>query len=223
MVNSYPDKMKEKIPIEITWMKNEDGILEPEIVIDAEDYVSFSTSIAEAIVKFKKQYMKLFEKAQEILPENKTKRKSSHFWQIGRLLYKFNKSVKNEFEIINFKEAISHDFQLYNTGQRRIDQLIQFGEFFSKKEIFDEISLGLYLELIWKSTQLKKARIFQKEKKKLIRNAKEKKLMQTREYRVYLQKRIKSSGQSDMWHDPKTPFKTKNRILNKMGKEIWKD
>ena len=194
MVNSYQDKMKEKIPIEITWMKNQDGILEPEIIMDAEDYVSFNTSIAEAIVKFKKQYMKLFEKAQEILPEDITKRKSSHFWQIGRLLYKFNKSVKNEFEIINFKEAISHDFELYNTGERRIDQLIQFGEFFSKKEILDEISLGLYLELIWKSTQLKKVRIFQKEKKKLIRNAKEKKLMQTREYRVYLQKRIKSNA-----------------------------
>ena len=56
--------MKEKIPIEITWMKNEDGILEPEIIMDAEDYVSFNTSFAEAIVKFKKQYMKLFEKAQ---------------------------------------------------------------------------------------------------------------------------------------------------------------
>ena len=116
MVNSYQDKMKEKIPIEITWMKNQDGILEPEIIMDAEDYVSFNTSIAEAIVKFKKQYMKLFEKAQEILPEDKTKRKSSHFWQIGRLLYKFNKSVKNEFEIINFKEAISHDFKLYKFG-----------------------------------------------------------------------------------------------------------
>ena len=51
--------MKEKIPIEITWMKNEDGILEPEIIIDAEDYVSFNTSIAEAILKFKKQYKKL--------------------------------------------------------------------------------------------------------------------------------------------------------------------
>ena len=88
MVNSYQNKMKEKIPIEITWMKNEDGILEPEIIMDAEDYVSFNSSIAEAIVKFKKQYMKLLQKTQDILPEDKTKRKSSHFWQIGRLLYK---------------------------------------------------------------------------------------------------------------------------------------
>ncbi len=184
--------MKEKIPIEITWMKNEDGILEPEIIIDAEDYVSFNTSIAEAILKFKKQYMKLLEKAQEILPEDKTKRKSSHFWQIGRLLHNFQKSVKNEFEIINFKEAISHDFQLYNTGQRRIDQLIQFGEFFSKKEIFDEISFALYQELIWKSTLLKKARIFEIEKKKLIKNAKEKKLLGNDRYRTYLKKRLES-------------------------------
>jgi len=194
MVNSYQNKMKEKIPIEITWMKNEDGILEPEIIMDAEDYVSFNTSIAEAIVKFKIQYMKLLQKTQDILPEDKTKRKSSHFWQIGRLLYKFNKSVKNEFEIINFKEAISHDFQLYNTGQRRIDHLIQFGEFFSKKEIFDEISFALYQELIWKSTQLKKARIFEKEKKKLIRNAKEKKLLGHDRYRAYLMKQIKSNA-----------------------------
>ena len=101
---------------------------------------------------------------------------------------------KNEFEIINFKEAISHDFQLYNTGQRRIDHLIQFGEFFSKKEIFDEISFALYQELIWKSTQLKKARIFEKEKKKLIRNAKEKKLLGHDRYRAYLMKQIKSNA-----------------------------
>ena len=36
---------------------------------------------------------------------------------------------------MNFNEAIAHDFQSYNTGQRRIDHLIQFGEFFSKKDI----------------------------------------------------------------------------------------
>ena len=152
MVNSYQNKMKEKIPIEITWMKNEDGILEPEIIMDAEDYVSFNTSIAEAIVKFKKQYMKLLQKTQDILPEDKTKRKSSHFWQIGRLLYKFNKSVKNEFEIINFKEAISHDFELYNTGERRIDQLIQFGEFFSKKEILENLIFSSIFRLRYNST-----------------------------------------------------------------------
>ena len=56
MASSYQNNMKEKIPIEITWMENEEGLLEPEIVIDAQDYFDFNTSITEAIVNFKKRY-----------------------------------------------------------------------------------------------------------------------------------------------------------------------
>lgn len=190
MANSYHSSMKEKIPIEITWMENQDGILEPEIIISAEDYFDFDTSITDAIIEFKKRYTVLIQKVQDILPQDKTQRKSSHFWKIGRLLYNFNKSIKNKFEIINFNEAISHDFQLYNTGQRRIDQLIQFGEFFSKKDILDEISLALYQELIWKAGPLKKAGIFQKEKMKLLERAKEKKLLGNDRYRAYLKKML---------------------------------
>ena len=100
MVSSYQNNMKEKIPIEITWMENENGVEEPEIVIDAQDCFDFNTSIAEAIVNFKKRYMNLIQKIQEILPEDKTKRKSSHFWKIGRLLYRFNRSNKIQFKII---------------------------------------------------------------------------------------------------------------------------
>ena len=75
MVSSYQNNMKEKIPIEITWMENENGVEEPEIVIDAQDCFDFNTSIAEAIVNFKKRYMNLIQKIQEILPEDKTERK----------------------------------------------------------------------------------------------------------------------------------------------------
>ena len=45
MVSSYQNNMKEKIPIEITWMENENMVEEPEIVIDAQDYFDFNTSI----------------------------------------------------------------------------------------------------------------------------------------------------------------------------------
>ena len=192
MVSSYQNNMKEKIPIEITWMENENGVEEPEIVIDAQDCFDFNTSITEAIVNFKKRYMNLIQKIQEILPEDKTERKSSHFWKIGRLLYRFNRSNKIQFKIMNFNEAIAHDFQSYNTGQRRIDHLIQFGEFFSKKDIIDEISFALYQELIWKASLLKKAGIFQKEKMKLLKNAKEKKLLGNDRYREYLKKMLEN-------------------------------
>ena len=178
--------MNEKIPIEITWIKNQHGVLEPEIILDADDYFDFNTSITDAIIKFKKRYMLLIKKVQDILPRDKTQRKSSHFWKIGWLLYNFDKSTKNEFEIINFNEAIAHDFELYHTGKRRIDHLIQFGQFFSKKDILDEISFALYQELIWKAGLLKKARIFEKEKIKLLERAKEKKIIGNDRYRYYL-------------------------------------
>ena len=93
MENSYHRSMKEKIPIEITWMENQDGILEPEIIISAEDYFDFDTSITDAIIEFKKRYTVLIQKVQDILPQDKTQRKSSHFWKIGRLLYNFNKKI----------------------------------------------------------------------------------------------------------------------------------
>ena len=171
-------------------MENEDGISEPEIVLDAEDYFDFEGSMTDALIKFKKEYIKLIKKVQDIMPKEKSEMKSSHFWEIGKLLSRFNKSIKNQFEVINFEQAIAHDFQSYNTGQRRIDHLIQFGEFFSKKDIIDEISFALYQELIWKASLLKKAGIFQKEKMKLLKNAKEKKLLGSDRYSEYLKKML---------------------------------
>ena len=66
--------MKQKIPIRITWMENEDGISEPEIVLDAEDYFDFEGSMTDALIKFKKEYSKLIKKVQDIMPKEKSER-----------------------------------------------------------------------------------------------------------------------------------------------------
>ena len=55
--------------------------------------------------KFKKKYFDLIKKSTKIMPKEKSKRKASHFWQIGKLLYDFNKSIENEFEITNYQQA----------------------------------------------------------------------------------------------------------------------
>ena len=56
MENSYQEsEMNQKIPIKITWVENEDGISEPEIVLDAEDYFDFEGSMTDALIQFKKE------------------------------------------------------------------------------------------------------------------------------------------------------------------------
>ena len=55
-------EMNQKIPIKITWIENQEGISEPEVVIDAEDYFDFEGSMTDALIKFKKEYSNLLKK-----------------------------------------------------------------------------------------------------------------------------------------------------------------
>ena len=154
-----------------------------EVMIDIYDYHGIEDA-QEKIRGFKKEYFKLVKNAQGILPKNKSKRKSSHFWALGKLLYDFNRSIKNKFEITNFNSAIARDFGLYQANHS--GAIIQFGEFFKKKDISEKIPMSTYLELIFKASAFKKSGILEEEKKRLLQRAKDKTLPSHKEYRQEL-------------------------------------
>ena len=97
MVNSYHEiNMKEKIPIKITWIVDENDVLEPEIIIDAQDYFDFDTSITDAIIKFKHDYLKLIEKTSSLKYDPKVGQMKK-VWELGGKLAKFNEKLSNNF------------------------------------------------------------------------------------------------------------------------------
>ena len=179
-----------KIPVKIIELTAPSGKKSIEVMIDVYDYHGIEDA-QEKIRVFKKEYFELVKKAQDILPK-KGKRNSSHFWALGKLLYDFNRSIKNKFEITNFNSAIVRDFELYQSSQ--VQHIIQFGKFFKKKDISDKISMSTYLELIWKATTFKKSGILEKEKKRLLQRAKDKTLPSHKEYREELNEIVKATN-----------------------------
>ena len=178
-----------KIPVKIIELTAPSGKKSIEVMIDVYDYHGIEDA-QEKIKQFKKMYFVLVKKAQDILPKDKSKRKSSHFWAVGKLLYDFNKSIKNEFEITNFQQAVIRDFELYKAWLPRI---LKLGEFFTKNDISDSILFSHYHELIDKIPVLEKA-VFKKEKKRLLKRAKENRLPKTREYRKELNEMVKTTN-----------------------------
>ena len=134
--------------------------------------------------KFKIKYFQTVAKAQKIMPAEKTDRKPSHFWKVGKLLYCFTKSIKNNFEIINYNSTVARDFELYEATHT--GAIIKFGELFNKQDIDDTIPMSVYLELIWKSDFLNNCGILDKEKKRLLKLAKGKNLPSHKAYRKKL-------------------------------------
>ena len=178
-----------KIPIKIVELSSPSGKTAIDVMIDVYDFDDIENP-QQKIKEFKKKYFDLIKKSQNIMPKEKSKRKPSHFWEIGKLLYDFNKSIENEFEITNYQQAIIRDFQLYNRSV--VGHVIQFGEFFNKKDIVDTISMSHYIELIWKSNLLQKMEKLEVEKKRLIQRSKDKTLPPHKEYRVELNQLVKT-------------------------------
>ena len=172
-----------KIPVKIIEFLDGDKKIQ-EVMIDLVDTMQIDGDPGKKIEQFRDKYFDLVKQAQNIMPKEKSKRKPSHFWQIGKLLYDFNKSIKNDFEITNFQQAIIRDFSLYNRSV--VGHVIQFGEFFNKKDISDTISMSHYIELIWKANLLKKIGKLEEEKKRLLQQAKDKTLPSHKEYREEL-------------------------------------
>ena len=182
----------ERIPVKIIELTTPNGEKVKEIKLNILDYYNIDGTIPPKIKKFKKKYFDLIKKSEEIFPKEKSKRKPSHFWQMGKLLYDFNKSIENEFEITNYQQAVIRDFPLYNRSV--VGHVIQFGEFFNKKDIVDTISMSHYMELIWKSSLLQKMKKLEGEKKRLIKRANEKTLPPHKEYREELNELVESKS-----------------------------
>lgn len=177
-----------QIPIKIVELTSPSGLKAKDIILDAFDYYQIDDA-QKKIKLFKKQYFDLVKQAQDIMPKEKSKRKPSHFWKIGKILYEFSKSIENEFEITNYQDAIKRDFDLYR--KRQIGLILQFGKEFNKKDISDSISFSHYIELIWHANMLIKLRLFEQEKNKLLERAKNKTLPNSHDYSKELDKLTK--------------------------------
>lgn len=184
-------KMK-KIPVKIVQYTMNDQIRK-NVMLDIFDTYDIKGDAEKKLKEFTNQYFELVKKSQKIMPKEKSKRKASHFWKTGKLLFDFNKLIENEFEITNYNQAIIRDFELYDKSH--VGHIIQFGEFFNKKDISDSIPMSTYLELIWKASILKERGLLEKEKKRLLKMAKDKTLPPHKEYRVELNKLTKPMKQ----------------------------
>ena len=190
-------KTVQRISVRIDWTKDDAGKYETQIVMGSNDFFSSGTAIRNQIKQFKRKYLDFVKKAQDIMPKNKSERKSSHFWKIGELLYNFNKEVENEFFITNYSEALMRDFE-YFKSPRTIAYILELGKFFKRNEISDSIPITLYLELLQKRNAVQQRNLFEKEKSRLLKLAKEKKLPIKMEYRNQLKLLIKSASTKKM-------------------------
>ena len=178
------DEIMKKIPVKIVEITSPSNQKAVEVMLDVYDYYNVKGDTYKKIKDFRQSYFEKVRRARDIMPKDRSSRKASHFWKIGRLLYEFNKSIKNEFEITNYNHAIMRDFGLYDKSH--IGHTIQFGEFFNKKDIVDSIPMSTYLELVRKANTLKKSGLFEKEKKRLLKMSEDKNLPPHKKYREEL-------------------------------------
>ena len=106
-------------------------------------------------------------------------------WQLGKELTRFNERVKNQFIILNQREAFSRDLGL---SERYISFFMNFSKYFSLHEVINELSSNHYRIFCDNADQLKKSNLFKNEKKLLFTNFKSGKLLPSKEYRLYLNK-----------------------------------
>ena len=183
--------MEGKIPVRITWMKNEKGIIESEVLIGLDDVFSEGISISKKIEKFKKRYHQFLSDVKKLANKNKQK-KASDYWKLSRLLIEFNNKIEREFFIINYVEAISKDMNGFHLSKTQVGRLFQFANYFKKNEINDTISYSHYRELTDKRNQLVELDLFEREKKKLLELSDKGKLPSHRTvYRNYLNEIVK--------------------------------
>ena len=175
-----------KIPIKIIETTAPNGKKAKDIMLDVYDYYEISGNVSEKIHDFKQNYFAIVKKAINIMPKNKSKRKPSHFWEIGKSLVDFSKSTENEFEITNFTQAVIRDFGLYNRGV--VGDTLLFGNNFRREEVSDLVSMSHYREIIQKVNLLRDLGVFEKEKNRLLMLVKNNNLPTHKEYRNQLNK-----------------------------------
>lgn len=186
-----------KVPVRIVQTQDVHGTTKISIMIDVQHYLGTVGNPEKKLNKFKKLYFntvksakKLFygtisgeEKKYQDLP-------SSLYWKLGELLKKFNEEIENEFEITNYTDAISRDFGL---SKDYIYDLLTVVKHFKKSEILDSVYFSYYRALKRKRKDLIRLGLFEKEKKRLNKLGKEKKLPGREKYKKELIELIKKS------------------------------
>ena len=177
-----------RIPVKIVQYAI-NGQTRKNVMLDIFDTYEITGDVEKKIQNFKEKYFEIVQKVKDILPQKKAERKPSHFWKIGKILYDFNQSIKNEFEITNYHDAINRDFGLYR--KRQIALILQFGKEFKKNDISDSISFSHYIKLVWHTNMLKRLGLFIQEKKRLLEMAQSKTLPNSHKYSKELDKLTK--------------------------------
>ncbi|NIU01879.1 MAG: hypothetical protein GWN01_13500 [Nitrosopumilaceae archaeon] len=189
-------KQKEKISVKIDWIVDETGKGGIEVVMNLSDFESSGTSIRRKIRNFKKKYLEAVEKAKKIEKKARTKSKgvsTTERWQACKILADFNTNFTNEFEIKNYKEAFSRDF---NLPLRSVRTYIDFGTYFKENEVLDIVPYSIYAEFTFVINELTRKGIFDQEKKQLLKLAKEGNLPKRNEYRKHLRTVTKDSSKT---------------------------
>ncbi len=180
-----------KIPVRIDWLVDENKVGGIEVTMNLDDFELSGTSIRESIRNFKKKYLEAIKQAKKIDDAIKKKKKrgkqrdvsTTNRWNACKILADFNNKFENEFEIKNYKEAYSRDF---NLPMRSIRTYLDFGTHFLEKEILDKIPYSTYAELTFVLNELKRKNLFESEKKKLLEIANRGNVPNRDEYRKHL-------------------------------------
>jgi len=177
-----------KIPVKIV-QYTISGETKKNVMIDMLDTYDIEGDVEKKLKDFKEKYFDLVEKAQRIIPKEKSEKKALFYWKVGNLFSTFNKNVKNEFEITNYNSALQRDFGL---SSRYVRELMIFSELFSEKEVDDFIPMAIYRALVWKKTQLEEVGELKKEKTRLLKRGKNKEFVGRENYKKELNALVKS-------------------------------
>ena len=177
-----------KIPIKIVELSSPSGETAIDVMIDIYDYGDIENP-QQKIKKFKKKYFEIVKKAEKLIYGKGDEKKkyqylpSSVYWNLGILLEKFNNEIENEFEIKNYTEAISRDFDL---SKDYIYDILTVVQVFKKNQIMDSVKFSYYRALKRKRSELNKLNLFQKEITRLNQMGSEDKLPGREKYKIEL-------------------------------------
>ena len=184
-----------KIPIKIVELSSPNGEIAIDVMIDIYDYNDIENP-QQKIKEFKKKYFEIVKEAEKLFYGKGDEKKkyqylpSSVYWNLGILLEKFNNEIENEFEIKNYTEAISRDFDL---SKDYIYDILTVVQVFKKNQILDSIPFSYYRALKRKRSDLMKLGLFENEIKRLNKMGTENNLTGREKYKIELINIIENS------------------------------
>ena len=178
-----------KIPIRIVQTQDIHKTKKISIMLDLNHYET-NTDPEIKLKNLKEQYVDMISRAKKLFygkthTDEKKYRDlpSSLYWNLGSLLKKFNESIKDDFEITNYTEAISRDFGL---SKDYIFDLLTIVKYFKREEILDSVYFSYYRALKRKRKELVRLELFEQEKARLNRLGETKNLPGREQYKEEL-------------------------------------